>query len=264
MADDKDLELAKAKAAAAAKAKAAAAAKAKAAAAAKAKAAADAKETVAEGGAPEAQAESAGAADPDAKAKAIAAAKAKAAAAAAAKAKAAGGEPKQDATADETEKPSKNRPLLEFIVKRITEKIDSSPVEQAFINFHSKEVPTLYIKKEKWLETARLLKEDPELSFDYLNDLHGIDFETHMEVFYSLQSIEHKTQIAVHVKTERDGGRIPSVTSIWPGANWQEREVYDLFGLSFEGHPDLVRILLPDHWVGHPLRKDYKQYDEEV
>ncbi|MBE3554539.1 MAG: NADH-quinone oxidoreductase subunit C [Thermicanus sp.] len=220
---------------------------------------------MADGGTGEAPGGSAGVADPDAKAKAIAAAKAKAAAAAAAKAKAsAGGESDQGSTTEEAEKPSKNLPLLEFIVKRITEKIGSDAVEQSSINFYSKEVPTLYIKKERWLETARLLKEDPELSFDFLNDLHGIDFETHMEVFYFLQSMRHKTLLAIHVKTERDGGKIPSVTPVWPGANWQEREVYDLFGLSFEGHPDLVRILLPEHWVGHPLRKDYEQFDEEV
>lgn len=258
MPDEKDLELEKAKAAAAAKAKAAAAAKAKAAAAAKA-------EALAEGGAPTAEGADT---DADAKAKAIAAAKAKAAAIAAAKAKSAsGGTPTQEITQtmdQEQEKPSKNRPFLDLIVKRITETVGEGAIEQAKINFLSKEMPTLYIKKEKWFEIAKLLRDDPELSFDYLLDLHGIDFETHMEVYYAIQSMKHQNLAAFHVKTERDGGKIPSVTPIWPGADWQEREVYDLFGITFEGHPNMTRILLPDHWVGHPLRKDYEPFDEEV
>jgi len=317
VADEKDLELEKAKAVAAAKAKAAAAAKAKAAALAKAngnaeqtapqeestaaqpqavenaapaeassaaatgaddladakaKAIAAAKAKAAAAAAAKAKAmanaggdESPAADGDDAKAKAIAAAKAKAAAVAAAKAKAAGDAAAvESGAAPEAEKPSKNRPKLDLIVKKITDRFGADVIEDSYINFLAKELPTVVIKKESWFEVARFLREEPELAFEYLSDLHGIDHETHMEVFYVLQSYRTGLVLSVRVKTERDGGELPSLTPIWSGANWQEREVYDLLGVRFTGHPDLRRMFLPDDWVGHPLRKDYVQYDEEV
>jgi len=317
VADEKDLELEKAKAAAAAKAKAAAAAKAKAAALAKANgnaeqtapqeestaahpqavenaapaeasspaatgaddladakakaiAAAKAKAAAAAAAKAKAMANAGGEESPaadgdDAKAKAIAAAKAKAAAVAAAKAKAAGDAAAvESGAAPEAEKPSKNRPKLDLIVKKITDRFGADVIEESYINFLAKELPTVVIKKESWFEVARFLREEPELAFEYLSDLHGIDHETHMEVFYVLQSYRTGLVLSVRVKTERDGGELPSLTPIWSGANWQEREVYDLLGVRFTGHPDLRRMFLPDDWVGHPLRKDYVQYDEEV
>jgi len=282
-----DLADAKAKAIAAAKAKAAAAAAAKAKAMAnaggeespaadgddaKAKAIAAAKAKAAAAAAAKAKAmanaggeESPAADGDDAKAKAIAAAKAKAAAVAAAKAKAAGDAAAvESGAAPEAEKPSKNRPKLELIVKKITDRFGADVIEESYINFLAKELPTVVIKKESWFEVARFLREEPELAFEYLSDLHGIDHETHMEVFYVLQSYRTGLVLSVRVKTERDGGELPSLTPIWSGANWQEREVYDLLGVRFTGHPDLRRMFLPDDWVGHPLRKDYVQYDEEV
>jgi len=128
------------------------------------------------------------------------------------------------------------------------------------------------------LEVARLLKGDPELAFDHLNDLTGVDyletdeklakkfpFEPHLEVVYHLQSVSLKHRLVVKVKLPRwrddaDGKlpQVPSVSSIWAIADWHEREAYDLMGIEFTGHPNLVRILCPDDWVGHPLRKDYE------
>lgn len=276
-----DLADAKAKAIAAAKAKAAAAAAAKAKALgletaapeaaghaddAKAKAIAAAKAKAAAAAAAKAKAlgqDAPTAGADDEKAKAIAAAKAKAAAAAAAKAKAAGGEG-ATATPAEEEKPSVNKPLLDLIVKKIQDHVGGDSIEQAYINFQGKEVPTLYIKKEKLLDVAHLLYNDADLDFKYLSNLHGIDFETHMEVYYYLQSYTKRHYVALHVKIDRDPAVLPSVTSIWYGANWQEREAYDLLGITFEGHPNMTRLFLPETWVGHPLRKDYVQYDEEV
>ncbi|MBG9567846.1 NADH-quinone oxidoreductase subunit C [Brevibacillus agri] len=235
---------AKAKAAAAAKAKAAAAA------AAKAKAAREAGGQAAEGG------------DDDAKAKAAAAAKAKAAAAAAAKAKAAQGD--APAAEEAPKAPSKNQPYLDKYVQRITEVFGKEVLEAAYINELGKEVPTLVIPVERWHEIARFLKEDEPLAFDYLSDLHGVDYEDRMEVYYHFYSYKNRQSLAVKVKTNREQPSVPSVMDIWHGANWNERETFDLLGIHFPGHNDLRRILLPDDWVGYPLRKDYVQYDEEV
>ncbi|WP_199900105.1 NADH-quinone oxidoreductase subunit C [Caldalkalibacillus mannanilyticus] len=85
-----------------------------------------------------------------------------------------------------------------------------------------------------------------------------------MEVYFHFYSYKEKHSLAVRVKTEREQATIASITPIWFGADWPERETYDLLGIVFEGHPNLTRILLPDDWVGYPLRKDYEQHDEEV
>ena len=231
-----------------AKAKAAAAA----AAAAKAKAAREAGEGGVEGD------------DADAKAKAAAAAKAKAAAAAAAKAKAGGDAADAGAAAEAPKAPSKNQPYLDKYVKIIREKLGAEVIEGGYINELAKEVPTLIIKNESWHDVAKLLKEDEQLAFDYLSNLHGVDYEDRMEVYYHLYSYQNRQSLAVKVKTSREEPTVASVMDIWNGANWNERETYDLLGIYFPGHTDLRRIMLPDDWVGHPLRKDYVQYDEEV
>lgn len=190
-------------------------------------------------------------------------AKAAAAAAAAAKAKAAGGgEP-----AEETETPkapSKNQPYLDRYVKRLTEAFGADVLEAAYINELAKDTPTLVVKNEKWHEVARFLKEDEQLAFDYLSNLHGVDYEDRMEVCYFLYSYHNRQSVAVKVKTDREQPAVPSVMDIWRGADWNERETFDLFGIHFPGHTNLRRILLPDEWVGYPMRKDYVQYDEEV
>ncbi|TRY25727.1 NADH-quinone oxidoreductase subunit C [Brevibacillus sp. LEMMJ03] len=236
-----------------AKAKAAAAA----AAAAKAKAAREAAEA---GGAGETTGD-----DADAKAKAAAAAKAKAAAAAAAAAKAkAGGAAGADETAEAPKPPSKNQPYLDKYVARISETFGADVLEAAYINELSKDVPTLVVKNERWHEVARFLKEDEALAFDYLSDLHGVDYEDRMEVYYHFYSYKNRQSLAVKVKTNREQPSVPSVMDIWRGADWSERETFDLLGIYFPGHTELRRILLPDEWVGYPLRKDYVQYDEEV
>lgn len=247
--DDAD---AKAKAAAAAKAKAAAAA----AAAAKAKAA---REAAGQSG------ESAEAGGDDAKAKAAAAAKAKAAAAAAAKAKAAkAGDADTETAPVAPKEPSKNQPFLDKYVARISERFGAEVLESSYINELAKEVPTLVVKNQRWHEVAQFLRDDEELGFEYLSNLHGVDYEDRMEVYYHFYSYKNRQSVAVKVKTDREQPTVASVVDIWKGADWNERETYDLLGIHFPGHTDLRRILLPDDWVGYPLRKDYVQYDEEV
>lgn len=98
-----------------------------------------------------------------------------------------------------------------------------------------------------------------ELDFNYLSNLTAVDYQEYFEVVYHLISLEDNTKLEVKVEIEdRTEPSIPTVTNIWRTADWQEREVYDLFGIDFIGHPDLRRILLPDHFTEHPLRKDYQ------
>lgn len=262
----------KAKAIAAAKAKAAAAAKAKAAAAAKAgggdapagddekaKAIAAAKAKAAAAAAAKAKAGGGNGAD-DEKAKAIAAAKAKAAAASAAKAKSGDAAPTPVAEA----KPSPNQQFLDKYVRVIEEHLGKDVLEDAYINELSKDVPTLVAKKATYFKVAQFLKFNEQLGFDYLSELHGTDFVTHMEVYAHFYSYKNHQSVALKVKIDRNNPEIESVTPLWAGANWPECEAYDLLGIKFTDHPNLHRILLGEEWKGYPLRKDYEQFDVEV
>ncbi len=108
-------------------------------------------------------------------------------------------------------------------------------------------------------EAAAFLRDDPRLQFDYLMCLSGVDLGKGMlGVTYHCCSTLHKHRVVLKVQVPADQPEVPSVCAIWPSANWHEREAYDLIGLRFTGHPDLRRILLPDDWPGHPLRKDFK------
>jgi len=208
----------------------------------------------------------ANAADPDAKRKAAAAARAKAAAAARAKPAGAGRNPAARKAAEKEKplEPSPKQPVLDAFVDTIRKQAGDDAVEEAVINRPNHHLPTIVVAKEKWLEVARLLKEDDSLAFVYLQNLSGVDYETHMEVVYHLYSFRHRHSLCVRVKTDRDEARVDSVTSVWIGADWNEREVYDLLGIRFDGHPNLKRIFLPEHWEGHPLRKDYEPLDPEI
>ncbi|KFN03350.1 NADH-quinone oxidoreductase subunit C [Bacillus clarus] len=266
---EEEKEKAKAKAVAAAKAKAAALAKqkregsvkgteeekekakAKAVAAAKAKAAALAKQkTLGDGGNPE-----------DEKVKAIAAAKAKAAAIAAAKAK--GAVSKKEEEPKQVE-PSLNEPYLNKYIEVIKEKVGEDSLIDSYINKLSKDVPTLVVEPGKYYEVMELLRFHESLAFDYMSELHATDFVTHIEVYVHLFSYGKKQSVAVKVKVDREAPQVASVTPLWKGADWPEREAYDLLGTVFTGHPNLTRILMPDDWVGYPLRKDYEPFDVEV
>lgn len=113
----------------------------------------------------------------------------------------------------------------------------------------------LGIRREFLPEVARYLKEEEKL--DYLSNLTSVDYWDHFEVVYHLFSIERNVSLTLKVKCPRDDARIPSLTPLWKGAELQEREVYDLMGIIFEGHPNLKRILLWEGFKGHPLRKDF-------
>lgn len=123
--------------------------------------------------------------------------------------------------------------------------------------------PFFKVKADRWLEVARVLRDDPELRFDFCNDITGVDWlkQGRIDVVYHLWSYPKAHGIVVKAELPRDKPQIASVVSLWKAADWNEREQYDLMGIEFLGHPDLRRIMLPDDWVGHPLRKDYKEQD---
>jgi len=119
---------------------------------------------------------------------------------------------------------------------------------------------TLQVRSEDILPLCRVLHDEPDLAFDFLVDLCGVDNlpgEPRFEVVYHLRSMKTKDQIRLKVSLPGSSPRISSVLSVWKGADWMEREAFDMFGIIFEGHPDLRRILLPPEWEGFPLRKDY-------
>ena len=138
--------------------------------------------------------------------------------------------------------------------------------------------PWVEVSPSSIVEVSEFLRDDPELLFDHLNDLCGVDYlqpdpkkaktfkhSPHIEVVYHLSSFTHKHRITIKVllprwadDVEGDIPACPSVTGIWAAANWHEREAYDLVGIRFTSHPNLRRILCPEDWEGHALRKDYE------
>ncbi len=123
------------------------------------------------------------------------------------------------------------------------------------------------VRREEIVNVARFLRDDPELRYRFLENLCGVDYlgrEPRFEVVYHLLSLDHGHRVCLKVGVPEEDPTLPSLTSLWPTANYQEREAYDLFGIIFSGHPALKRILLPDDWEGHPLRKDVPQGKEEV
>ena len=119
---------------------------------------------------------------------------------------------------------------------------------------------TITVDRERLLDTLRALRDDPELRLDFLSDVSCTDWpgrDPRIWMAYHLASWEHFHRVRVKVGLSGDDLRIPSAVEVFPAADWQEREVYDFFGVTFNGHPDLRRILMPEEWEGHPLRKDH-------
>jgi NADH-quinone oxidoreductase subunit C len=119
---------------------------------------------------------------------------------------------------------------------------------------------SIYVERSAIREACVLLKEDSVCPFNVFSDLTCVDWypsEPRFEVIYHLLSIANKERVRLKVKLNSSSSALESITSIWPGANYFEREVFDLFGIRFTGHPYLRRILMPEDWEGYPLRKDY-------
>jgi len=119
---------------------------------------------------------------------------------------------------------------------------------------------TIVIYREHIRPVTEFMKSDPDLAFTYLSDVTGVDrfpIEPRFELNYHLLSLSKRERLRLRVRVSGQDPVIDSVVSVWPTANWHEREIFDLFGVRFSGHPNLKRLFLPEDWEGHPLRKDY-------
>lgn len=124
---------------------------------------------------------------------------------------------------------------------------------------------TAVLARESIVPALRFCRDEPDLAFDLLADLTAVDYLTfpgredgpRFEVVYHLYSVALNHRLRLKVQLEQDDAVVPTATGLWPIANWLEREVWDMFGIRFEGHPDLRRLLLYEEFQGHPLRKDY-------
>jgi len=144
-------------------------------------------------------------------------------------------------------------PLDNDLVKRYKERFGDA-IREAWID---RKQAILVVARERLVELATYSRDDEK--FDWLSDLTAVDWpkrEQRFDVVLNMYSFEKNERLRLKVYASADQ-RVPSVQGVWATANWEEREVYDMFGVVFEGHPDLKRILLPDEWQGYPLRKDY-------
>jgi NADH-quinone oxidoreductase subunit C len=145
--------------------------------------------------------------------------------------------------------------------KDIAEKIKEKFTEQVVDVAEFRDQASIIVKKDQIIPILRYLHDDPLLSLDHLQDLTAVDYlkkkDIRFEVVYNLYSIRYHRHIRIRAQVPENDPKINSVVPIWEGANWHERECFDMFGIIFQGHPDLRRILLPEDWEGYPLRKDY-------
>ena len=142
-------------------------------------------------------------------------------------------------------------------------------LERAYPEFHDaiervvvyREELTLHIKRERLFDVAKKLRDTPSLRFEMCMGVNGVhypeDAGRELHAVYPLLSLTHNRRIRLEVSVPDSDPHIPSLVELWAGNNWHERETYDMFGIIFDGHPSLTRILMPDDWHGHPQRKDY-------
>jgi NADH-quinone oxidoreductase subunit C len=137
------------------------------------------------------------------------------------------------------------------------EALSGAPIEVApSIDLHV----TLYVQPDHLLAALQTLRDRPDLKFELLSEMTAADFwprEPRFEVIYILVSFEHRMRVRLKVRLPGDDPHLPTATGLWPAANWLEREIWDLFGVAFDGHPDPRRLLMPEDWDGFPGRKDY-------
>jgi NADH-quinone oxidoreductase subunit C len=149
------------------------------------------------------------------------------------------------------------------------EQLKGHPALQRLLDWNEKAVRaakfdrdemSLELDRSSIREACALLRDYPEVPFNFLSDITCVDWypsEPRFEVIYHLLSISKKERVRLKVRLDGSSPVVESITSVWPGANYFEREVFDLFGIRFTGHPYLRRILMPEDWEGYPLRKDY-------
>jgi NADH-quinone oxidoreductase subunit C len=143
------------------------------------------------------------------------------------------------------------------LIALIQEAVPGTAIEQATsIDLHA----AMYVPAEHLVEVACALRDRAELRFAFLAEVTAIDFwpkEPRFELVYLLVSIEHRLRLRLKVQLTGADAHVATVIGVWPAANWLEREVWDMFGIAFDGHPDPRRLLMPEDWEGFPLRKDF-------
>ncbi len=138
----------------------------------------------------------------------------------------------------------------EEVAKKITEQFAGAVAEASD--------QAILVNSDSLFDVSQYLKSRPELDFDYLVDITAVDYYDYFELVYQLVSLGHNHSLILKTRCyDRDKPALPSVVSLWQGADYQEREIFDLMGISFDGHPNLKRLFLWEGYEGHPLRKDY-------
>jgi NADH-quinone oxidoreductase subunit C len=143
------------------------------------------------------------------------------------------------------------------LVASLQEAVPAAQIESVpGVDLHA----TLFVGRDELPAVARALRDRPDLAFDLLADITAVDLwprEPRFELVYILVSIANRKRLRLKVRLAGQSAHVASVIGVWPAANWLEREVWDLFGIAFDGHPDPRRLLMPEDWDGFPLRKDY-------
>ena len=142
---------------------------------------------------------------------------------------------------------------LERAYPEFNDAIESVVIQNGELTFH--------VKREKLVEVAKILRDNPKLSFEMCLGVSGVHYpeqtDRELHAVYPLLSLTHNRRIRLEVSVPDADSHIPSLVEVWAGNNWHERETFDMFGIIFDGHAGLTRILMPDDWAGHPQRKDY-------
>jgi NADH-quinone oxidoreductase subunit C len=149
------------------------------------------------------------------------------------------------------------------VMRRLRERFSTAIVEMG----ESLGDVSVTVQPDRLVEIAQFLRDDPELKYSFLENLCGVDYlgrEPRFEVVYHFFSFEYYHRVCLKVGVPEEDPTVPSLTDLWPTANWQEREAYDMFGIQFSGHPSLDRILMPEDWEGYPQRKDVPLGYEEI
>lgn len=171
---------------------------------------------------------------------------------------------KADAPAAE-QKPDPKKEAAQQVLDRIRTLLIAKFGEDAVAESAlAKYQPTFVIKREQWFNVAEFLRHDAQLLFDYPEVMAGTDYpdKGYIEVAVYLYSMKFGQFITIKVQTPRDNAEVASLVPLYNGLNWEEREIYDLLGVKFQGHPNLTRIMMPDDYEGHPLRKDFSVWEE--
>ena len=149
-------------------------------------------------------------------------------------------------------------PIIDLVKNKFPDAV------QEVIEFHGE--TTIVVKPDSLVTVCMFLRDDPAAHFDFLSDVSAVDRypeRPRFDVNYHLYAMESNRRLRVKVRLAGDTPSVSSVTGVWPGANWHEREVWDLMGVKFTGHPDLRRIFMPEDYLGHPLRRDAPLVYEE-